>query len=184
VPVNIPDRILNSNIVPSANASGCGQWSFDPCDLSCHDEAYLTPNNMAEMTLGWSNLAKCSLTTNRLYLNSPPETPKNWVQINPNLNDYYSNRMEMRSTFWILGITLCWRQQEEIYSKCAYLSNVAHDIFSMIPRGVRVEASSSHSRDMIGGRKSHTTGMTLRENIVGRRYPWAYNWILIGREPE
>jgi hypothetical protein len=92
------------------------------------------------------------LTAPRLYLNSPPEVPKNWRQINPNVNDYHSDPMENISTFWIPDITDWWRQQEETQSKYADLSNVARHIFSVIPHGVEVEASFSLGRDVIGWR--------------------------------
>jgi hypothetical protein len=52
----------------------------------------------------------------RLYLNSPPELPQNWGQINPNLNDYHSDPMDISNTFWLLDITDWWRQQEAIHS--------------------------------------------------------------------
>jgi len=73
-------------------------------------------------------------------MNSPPEAPKNRGQINPTLNDYYSDPMEISSTLWMLDTTDLWRQQEETHSKYADVSNVARDIFSLIPHGVGVEA--------------------------------------------
>jgi len=95
-PANLP----GSNLFPSANASAFGQSSFDPYDLSSNDEEYMTPKCMAETTHGGSDRAPRSLTAIRLYLNSPPEAPKN-EQVNPNPNDYHSNRMEINSTFWL-----------------------------------------------------------------------------------
>jgi hypothetical protein len=77
--------------------------------MSSNDEEYLTPDNVAETTPGRSDRAARLLTTARLYLNSPPEASKKWGQINPHLNDYHSNRMEISSTFWILDITDWWR---------------------------------------------------------------------------
>jgi hypothetical protein len=71
--------------------------------------------------------------------------------------------MEFSSAFWILDITDWWRQQEEMHSKYANLSNMARDIFSIIPHGVRVEASFSLGRDVIGWRHSKATGETLRD---------------------
>jgi len=111
--------------------------------MSGDDEEYLMPNNVAKMTPGRSDCAARSLTATRLYLNSPPELPQNWGQINPNLNDYHSDPMEISRTFWLPGITDWWRQQEETHSKYTNLSNVAHDIFSIIPHSVGVEASYS-----------------------------------------
>jgi len=104
-PVNKLETVPTSNLVPSAMASGSYQSSFDPYDLSSDDEEYLTPNNVAETTPRRSDRAACLLTAARLYFNSPPEAPKNWGQINPNLNDYRSDPMEIRSTFWLPDIT-------------------------------------------------------------------------------
>ena len=105
VAVNEPENIPGRHLVPSAIASAFRQLSFDPYDLSSDDEEYLTPTNVAETTPGWSDHAAHLLTAARLYLNSPPEPPKNWGHINPNLNDYHSDPMEIRSTVWILDIT-------------------------------------------------------------------------------
>jgi len=92
--------------------------------------------------------------------------------------------MEISSTFWLLDIIDWWRQQEETHSKYADLSNVARDIFSIIPHGVRVEASFSLGRDVIGWRQSKTTGETLREKVVVRQFAQANNGILAGTVPE
>jgi len=183
-PVNKLETVPSSNLVPSAMASGSYQLSFDPYDLSSDDEEYLTPNNVPEMTPGRSDRAARLLTAARLYLNSPPEAPKNWGQIHPNLNDYHSDPMEISSTFWIPDITDWWRQQEEMHSKYADLSNVARDIFSIIPHGVGVEASFSLGRDVIGWRQSKTTGETLREKVVVRQFARANNGILAGTDRE
>jgi len=114
-PVNTFETVHNSYFVPSATASGSYQSSFDLYDLSSDDEEYLTPNNVAETRPGHSDRAACLLTAARLYLNLPPEAPKNRGQINPNLNDYHSDPMEISSTFWIPDITDWWRQQEETH---------------------------------------------------------------------
>jgi len=87
VPVNKLETIPCSNLVPSATASGSYQSSFDPYELSSDDEEHLTPNNVAETTPAGSDRAARLLTAARLYLNSPPGAPKNWGQINSNLND-------------------------------------------------------------------------------------------------
>jgi hypothetical protein len=83
------------------------------------------------------------LTAARLYLNSPPELPHNWGQINPNLDNYHSDPLVISSTFWLPDITDWWWQQEVTHSIYAKLSNVARDTFSIIPHSVRVEASFS-----------------------------------------
>jgi hypothetical protein len=117
-------------------------------------------------------------------LNSPPEAPKNWWQINPNLNDYHSDPMEFSSTFWFPDITNWWLQQEERHSKYTDLSNVARDIFSIIQHGVGVEASFSLGRDVIGCRQSKTRGETLRKKTVVSQFARANNRILAGTDPE
>jgi hypothetical protein len=92
--------------------------------------------------------------------------------------------MEISSTFWIPDISDWWQQQEETHSKYADLSNMARDIFSIIPHGVGVEASFSLGRDVIGWRQSKTTGETLRDKVVVRQFARANNGILAGTDPE
>jgi len=184
VPVNKLQSLPILNHISSATASRSCQSSFDPYDLSSDDEEYLMPNNVAETTPGRSNRAARLLTAARLTLNSLPEAPKNWVQINPNLNGYHSDPMEFSSTFWIPDLTDWWRQQEETHSKYTDLSNVARTIFSIIPHGVGVEASFSFGRDVIGWRQSKTTGETLREKVVVRQFARANNRILASTYPE
>jgi hypothetical protein len=106
--VNNLVTILSNNIVPSATASGFYNSSLDPYDVSSNDEEYLTPNSVAETTPGRSDRAARLLTATTLYLNSPPKAPKNWGQINRNLNDYHYNRIEISSTFWIPDIPNLW----------------------------------------------------------------------------
>jgi hypothetical protein len=108
------------------------------------------------------------LTGARLFLNLPSEAKKNWGQINPNLNDYHSDPMEIISTFLIPDTTDWWQQLEEMNSKYTELSNVGRDIFSIIIHGVGVEASFYLSRDVIGLRQSKTTGKTIRQKVVVR----------------
>jgi len=92
--------------------------------------------------------------------------------------------MEISSTFWIPDITDWWRQQEETHSMYTDLSNVACDIFSIMPHGVGVEASFSLGRDVIGWRQSKTTGETHREKAVVRQFARANNRILAGTDPK
>jgi len=138
-----PERILSNNLFPSTMASGPGQSFFDPQHLSCNEEDYLMPKNMAETTPGCSDCPASLLTGARLNLNSPPESPMNLGQVYTNMNDYHSNPMEISITFWIQDITERWRQQMETHPKYADLSSVACDIFWIISHGVRVEASFS-----------------------------------------
>jgi len=184
VPINKLETVPSSNLVPSATVSGFYQSSFDPYDLSSDDEEYLTRNNVAETTPGRSDLAARLLTAARLYLNSPLEAPKNWGQINPNLNDYHSDPMEISSTFWIPDITDWWRHMEETNSKYTDLSNVVRDILLIIPHGVGEEARFSLGRDVIGGRQSKTSGEMLRKKVVVRQFARANNGILAGNDSE
>jgi len=111
VPGNILESIPSSNLVRSITASGSYPSSFDACDLSSDDEKYFWPTNVAEMTPGQSDGAACLSTASRLHLNLPPEAPKNWGQIDPNLNHYHSNPMEISSTVQLPDVTDWWRQQ-------------------------------------------------------------------------
>jgi len=184
LPVTKLETIQNNNLGSSAMASRSGQSSYDPYDLSSDDEEYLMPTSVAETTRGWSDLAACLLTAARLYLNSPRELPQNWGQINPNLDDCHSDPMEISSIFWLPDITDWWWQHDETHSTYADVSNVARDIFSIIPHGVGVEASFSLGRDVIGWRQSKTTGESLREKVVVRQFAQANNGLLAGDNPE
>jgi len=132
------------------------------------------------MTPRRCNCAAHILTAARLDLNSPAGAPKNWRHINWNLTDYDSDPMEINSTFWLLDITNWWHQQEEMHSKYADLSNVACDIFPIIPHGVRVEDSFSLGCDVIDWRQSKTTGETLWEKVVVRQLAQGNNGIFAG----
>jgi hypothetical protein len=164
--VNTLETVPSSNLLPSAKSSGSQQLSFDSYNSSSDDDEYLKPNNVGETTPGRSDQAACLLTATKIYLNTPPEAPKNKGQIDPNLNAYHSDRMEISSSFWIPDITDWWRQQEETHSKYTDLSNVADNIFSVIRHGVRVEASFSLGRDVIGWRQSKSTGQTVRKKLL------------------
>jgi hypothetical protein len=99
VPVNTLETVPSSNLVTCVTASRSYQSSFDPYNLSSNDEDYFIPNNVTETTPGWSDRAAHLLTATMLYLHSRPAAPKNWGQINPNLNDYHSNPREIGNTF-------------------------------------------------------------------------------------
>jgi len=92
--------------------------------------------------------------------------------------------MEISSKFWTPATTNWWRQQKETHSKYADYSNVARDVFSIIPSAVGVEFSCSLGRDIIGWRQSITTGKTLQEKVVVRQFVSANNGILAGTDPE
>jgi len=99
-----PVNVQHSNFFPSAKASKFGQSSFDPYDLSSDDDEYLMPKSMAETTPGGCDWAARLFTGARLHLNSPPESPKNWGQVNPNVSDYHSDPMEISCTCWLPDI--------------------------------------------------------------------------------
>jgi len=183
LPVIVSDNTLNNNLSSFEMDSRSGQSSYAPYDLSSDDDEYLMPTNVAKTTPGRSDRAARVLTAARLYLNSPPELPQNWGQINPNLNDYHSDPMEINSTFWSQDITDRWRQQEETHSKYADLSNVAPDIFYIIPHGVGVEGSFSIGRDVIWWRQSKTPGETLRKKVVVKQFARANSGLLAGDNP-
>jgi len=177
------DNPLNNNLSSFEMSLRSGQYSYDRYDFSSDDDEYLMPTNVVEPTPGRSDRAPRLLTAARLYLNSPSELPQNWGQINPNLNDYHSDPMEISSTFWLPDITDWWRQQDKTHPKYADLSNVARNIFSIIPHGVGVEARFSLGRDVIGWRQSKTTGKTLPEKVVVRRFARANSGLLAGDNP-
>jgi len=183
LPVTESKNLPNNNLSFSAMASRSAQCSYDPYDLSSDEKEYLMPNNVAKMTPRRSDHAAHLLTATRLYLNSPTKLPQSWRQINPNLNDYHSDPMEIRRTYWLPDITDWWRQQEETHSKYADLSNVASKIFSIIPHGVEVEACLSLGRDVIRWRQSKTTVETLREKVVVRHFVQTRNRLLASHDP-
>jgi len=143
----------------------------------------LMSKSVGEMSPGQSDRAARLLIAARLYLNPAPETTKNWGQVDPNLNDYHSNRMEVSSTSWLPHITGWWHQQEETHWKYAELSNVACDIFSILAHSLRVEASFSLGRGTLRGRESKTTVETLQEKVGVRQIALANNGIVVGDYP-
>jgi len=163
ISVITPEHVPGSNLFPSVIASWSGQFCSDAYDLSSHDDKYLTPKSVAEMTPGWSDRAACSLTAATVYMHSPPGAPKNQGQVNTNHNHHHSNPMEICNMFWLPDISDWSHQQEERHSTYADLSNVARDTFLFIPHCVWVEARCSLRRDIIGWWKSKTTGKTLWE---------------------
>jgi hypothetical protein len=108
MPVNKRKTVPSTNLVRSAIATGSYQPSFDPYDLFSDDDEYFLRNDLAVTTSRRSDHAVYLLSSTRLFLNSPSEVPTNWGQINPNLNDYHSDPMEISSTFWIVDITDLW----------------------------------------------------------------------------
>ena len=70
--------------------------------------------------------------------------------------------MDISSTFWLLDIANWWHQHKETHSHYTDLSDMARDLFSIIPHGVGVEASVSLGRDVISGTQPKITGETLR----------------------
>jgi len=174
------ESVRHSNLFSRIMASRLGQTSHAPYDFSSDDEEYLMPENMAETTPGRSHCAASLITATRLYLNSLPELPHKWGQVNPNHNDYLSDAMESSSTFWIQDITDWWHQQKQMHLQYANLSSVARDILSPIPHGICREASYSIGRDVISWMHSKTTGEALCEKQLVRQFTQANNGILAG----
>jgi len=173
-----PINVLGNNLFPSAKASGFGQSYFDPYDLSSNKQQFSTAESMAETTPRLSDTAVQLLTAERHYLNSLPEAPKYCGQVNWNLKDYHSNPVEISSIFWSLDTTDWWRVQQETHWKYPNLSNVARDIFSIIPHCVGVESSSSLRQDIVGWRQSKTTSEILQEEAVVTLFAKANNRML------
>jgi len=176
------DRIASNNPFPRTD-SGSGQSCYDSYNLSSDDDEYWTLKNVAEMTPGRSDHAVHSLSATRLYVNSPPEAPKTWGQIDPNRNDYHSDSIEISSILWLPEITDWWHQQEETHSKYADLSNMVHNILSFIPYGVGLVTHFPLVRNVIQWRQSKNTAETLPECGVVRQYTLGNNRLLAGNDP-
>jgi len=114
--VTKPEKVQSNDFIHSAMPSQSGQSSSDPYDFSSGDEDYVTPKNVAETTPGPSDRAARLLTDAWINLNSPPESLKDWGQLNPNLDDYQSDPMEISITFWIPDIVEWWQQQAETHT--------------------------------------------------------------------
>jgi len=160
------ENFLHSVLSVDAKSSGFDKLSFVPYDLSSDDQQNLTLNGLAETTLGKSDHAAGYLTASNLNSYSPPESPKNWGQVNSNVICQHSDRMVIASSLWLPDITDWWHLQEETYSKYADNSNVTCDIFTNILHGVGVEASFYLWWVIIPRRQSKTTGKTLPEQLV------------------
>ena len=98
----------NYDLFSSIPVSGPGQSIYDPYNM-CTDDEYFIPANTVEGTHEYSYCAVHLLTATTLYLNSVPKIPENWGYINPNLNDYYTNLMEIHRVFRILDVTDWWQ---------------------------------------------------------------------------
>jgi hypothetical protein len=88
--------------------------------------------------------------------------------------------LEIRNTFRFPDITNWWHEQENTDSKYTNLSNVACDMFSIIPPGVEVEASIFLWWDLIGSIWTKTTVETLREEVIARQFDQANSSIKAG----
>jgi len=79
-------NLHSKDFIHSATASQSGQSSYDPYDFSNGDEERVTPRNLGEKSPGRMDRPARVLTAARLNWNSPPESPKYWGQVNPNLD--------------------------------------------------------------------------------------------------
>jgi hypothetical protein len=92
--------------------------------------------------------------------------------------------MDITNTFRLPDLSDSWRQQDDMHSKHADLSNVPCDIFCIILHGVGVEGTFSLGLDDIGWRQSKSTGETLCEIAVVMQFARSNNGILGGADPE
>jgi len=88
--------------------------------------------------------------------------------------------MEISRTFCLPDITDWWHHQEETHWKYTDLSNVACGMFFISSHGVGVQHSFSLRWNVICCKQSKTTGETLLEKVVARRFAWDNNGILAG----
>jgi len=178
------ENVLRNNLFPSLTAPGSGQTSLDLYDLSRYNKEYLSHNNVAVTTPGQNDCAACLVSATRLYLYSPPESSRIWGDVNPYFNDYHSNGMKFSSTLCILDIADLWCHKEETHSKYPDLSNVALNMFCIIPHGVGVEARFSLTQDVIGWRQLIPTDEPQCQNVLDWQFPRANTGILAGDNPE
>jgi len=143
----------------------------------------MTPDDVAETTPWQIDRADPLLPPTSLCLNSLTEVPKNLGQINTNPNDYQSDPMEISSTLWIPDITDWWRYQEETHSMSVAFSNVARNIFWIIPYRVTVDASFSPGQDVTGCRQQKTASRTLDKKEVVMQFARANSTIVSGADP-
>jgi len=148
--------------------AGSAQCSFDLYDLRSNDQVFLPPTNTAESTPRQTDCTVPILAAARLYFNSKLRSSENLGPVNPDVNDYHFDPIEISSKFWLPAITDWWHQQEEIQSKYAALTNVAWDVFSIIPHCVVVDVRLALGWDIIGWGHLNTTGGTLCETVFIR----------------
>jgi hypothetical protein len=115
VMVNELKHIPSNNVLPSLTGPGYGQSFSDTHDLSSDAVEDVSHRNVAGTTPRRSGRAACILSIGRIYLNSLPESPKYWAQINTNPSGYHSNPMGIRSIFWIPDSTDWCHEQEEMH---------------------------------------------------------------------
>jgi len=144
---------------------------------------YLMPNVVAETTPGQSCRTARSLTAARLNLDSQPESPNIWAQVNPNLNEYHSGAMEIVSTFWIPEITDWWRQQRK-RTQSSPISQLWHEIFSLSYHMVSEWRPIFPLWEMwLGGGSQRPYGETLREQVFVIHFARANDGIFAGNDP-
>jgi len=175
-----PDSVQSNNHFSSAMASRSGQSSHNQYDLSSDGDEDLMAESVAEMTPGQSDQAACLLTATRLNLNSPPESPQNWGQVNPNLDDYDSNSMESCKHFGF-RISPTGGVSRRKCTQSTPNPLMWHATYSLLYH-MAMEWGSSFTLgwDVIGSRKSKITLDTTRERVIIRQFSRANNGILAG----
>jgi hypothetical protein len=88
--------------------------------------------------------------------------------------------MESRSTFWLPDITDWWLIYNELHPKYTDLSNLACNIFSIIPHGIRDKVSYSLGLDFIRWKQSEATGGTDHDQVLVRQFASVMNGLLSG----
>jgi len=91
--------------------------------------------------------------------------------------------MPMSSYIWIPDNTNWLHPQDKIYSMFADLSNVAHEIFSIMAYSVRARGLYFIVWYITGWIQSKTRGKTLRKRVVVRQFAHANKGILAGDDP-
>ena len=167
LPVIKPERVPSINLSTSVTVAGSSQSCFDPSDLSRDDAKYIAPEYVAETTPGWTDCVARLLAAAWSNLNSPPENPKDWGQVNHNLDNYHSEPIGSSRTVSIPGITNWCHQHDKMHWRYTDLSNVERNIFYIIPHSVVVEAISSLGWDIIQCRPTQIPGRMLSGIVVG-----------------
>jgi hypothetical protein len=106
------------------------------------------------------------------YLDNSRVDPASFGQTNPGGDDTDgdTNPDLASGCFWSASVAAWWKHQVTHVTEYAPLSQMARNIFAVMPHGVGVEASFSLGRDVIGWRQARTSGATLQQKVVVRQW--------------